>query len=83
MHYVYILRSKKNNQKIYIGSTKDLKSRLKSHNSGANIYSKKFAPWKIIWFCVFTNQFIALKFEKYLKTASGIAFRRKRLVITL
>ncbi len=80
MHYVYILESIDNLRQTYIGSTSDLKKRLESHNSGANKHTSKFKPWKIIWYCSFLSQKKAEDFEKYLKTASGIAFRRKRLM---
>ena len=80
MHYVYILRSISNPSQTYIGSSSDLKNRLESHNSGANKHTSKFKPWKVIWYSVFETQEKAEAFEKYLKSASGIAFRRKRLI---
>ena len=80
MYYVYILRSVDFPKQIYTGSTPDLKARLKSHNEGANKHTRKFRPWKIIWFCGFPTKQQAEEFEKYLKSASGIAFKRKRLI---
>ena len=80
MHYVYILRSISNSTQTYIGSSSDLKKRLESHNSGANKHTSKFKPWRVIWYSAFENRIKAENFEKYLKTASGIAFRRKRLI---
>ena len=80
MYCVYILRSISNPSQTYIGSTSDLKRRLGSHNSGANKHTSKFRPWKVIWYSAFESQEKAEDFEKYLKTASGIAFRRKRLI---
>jgi predicted GIY-YIG superfamily endonuclease len=80
VHYVYILQSLVNSDQYYVGSTADLKKRLESHNSGANKHTNKFKPWKIIWYSAFLSAKTAIFFEKYLKTASGIAFRRKRLI---
>jgi predicted GIY-YIG superfamily endonuclease len=80
MYYVYILRSIHAPDQTYIGSTPNIKIRLVSHNSGANKHTSKFRPWKIIWVCGFLNKEKAIAFEHYLKTASGIAFRRKRLL---
>lgn len=80
MHYVYILRSINNIDQTYIGSTSDLKKRLESHNSSASKHTSKFNPWKVVWYCAFETQEKAETFEKYLKSASGIAFRRKRLL---
>ena len=79
MHYVYILQSISYTNEIYIGSSANLKSRLISHNSDANKHTKKFKPWKVIWYASFLSEKRAIEFEKYLKSASGIAFRRKRL----
>jgi len=64
----------------YIGSSSDIEKRLESHNSGANKHTAKFKPWKVIWYCAFAAQAKAEAFEKYLKSSSGIAFRRKRLI---
>jgi predicted GIY-YIG superfamily endonuclease len=80
MYYVYILRSVNYVKQIYTGSTPDLRQRLKSHNEGANKHTGKFKPWKIIWYGAFLTKKQAVDFEKYLKTASGIAFKRKRLI---
>jgi len=74
MHYVYILQSIDNPNQTYIGLTSDLKKRLGSHNSGANKHTSKFKPWKIIWYCSFMSEEKAIAFEKYLKSASSIAF---------
>jgi len=78
MYYVYIL--KLNNGKIYTGSTPNLKERLKEHNQGKCKSTKDLKPVKLIWFCAFRNRLLARRFENYLKTGSGQAFRNKRLV---
>ena len=80
MHYTYILQSVNFSKQTYIGSTSDLKKRLESHNSGANKHTSKFKPWKIAWYGSFLSEKKSIEFEKYLKSASGIAFRRKRLL---
>lgn len=80
MYYVYILQSIKFPDQYYTGWTEDVLQRLESHNSGANMHTNKFRPWQTVWFCSFVTKEKAIAFEKYLKSASGIAFRRKRLV---
>jgi len=70
MHYFYILRSQKN-QKLYLGYTSDLKTRLKSHNSSENKATKPYAPYELIFYSAFTNQTDALNCEKYFKTTAG------------
>jgi putative endonuclease len=78
---VYILRSEKYFDRIYKGFTeKNVFERLKEHNQGKCKHTRKYMPWKIIAHFSFENKYIALDFEKYLKTASGIAFMRKRLI---
>ncbi|MDZ7744703.1 MAG: GIY-YIG nuclease family protein [Candidatus Saccharibacteria bacterium] len=80
MNFVYILQSETNKSKYYYGKTQDLKSRLKQHNSGQSGHTKKYIPWKIVWYGCFESPEKASEFEAYLKTASGKAFLRKRLV---
>lgn len=79
MYYVYILKSKKDSSK-YIGATADLKNRLQEHNSGKARYSSAKRPYQIIWYCAFTEKQRAYDFEKYLKSSSGYAFTKKRLI---
>lgn len=70
MYYVYVLFSTKLSRR-YIGSTADLRKRLKEHNSGKSIFSAKGIPWRIIYYEAFLNKKDALKEEKFLKTGKG------------
>jgi putative endonuclease len=78
-HYVYILQSVFNQDRFYIGITDDLRTRLKKHNGGQVAYTAQFRPWKINTAIAFSSKKKADAFERYLKTASGRAFARKRL----
>jgi putative endonuclease len=69
-----------NNNKYYIGSTSDLKRRYKEHVSGQERTTKKFQPIKLTTYLGSSNKTLALKFEKYLKSGSGLAFRKRHLV---
>jgi putative endonuclease len=80
MYYVYILRSLPEPKQTYIGYSQDINERLNDHNAGNSIHTNKFKPWEIIWYCAFRDEKKAKNFELYLKTASGIAFRNKRLI---
>lgn len=80
MFYVYIIQSEKDSKQFYTGFTENLTKRLKEHNNGKSIHTNKFKPWKLIFYSAFNDKKRALDFEKYLKTASGIAFRNKRLI---
>ncbi|MEX0622054.1 MAG: GIY-YIG nuclease family protein [Candidatus Woykebacteria bacterium] len=77
MYYVYLLRLK--DKSVYTGSTPKLKERLNEHQNGLVGSTKDLRPVKLVWYCEFTDRLKALRFERYLKTGSGQAFRNKRL----
>ena len=79
-YYIYILQSIDTPQKYYVGYTTNLSRRIFEHNNKSQIYSKRYAPWKLITKIVFSDLELAEKFEKYLKTPSGKAFMKKRLI---
>ena len=79
-YLVYILSSKKDSRKHYIGITKDLKKRLNEHNDCKSEYTKKFAPWEIKTFIAFKDRLLAERFERYLKSGSGYAFLNKHFI---
>ena len=78
-YYVYILQSKVNTDRFYIGFTENIENRLKAHNSGKDPHTSKYKPWRIKTAIAFTYRQKALDFERYLKTKSGRAFAKKRL----
>lgn len=80
MWYVYIMRSVEVPDQEYTGATADLKKRIKSHNAKESVHTAKYAPWNLIWYCAFVDKISALEFEKYLKSHSGRAFAKKRLL---
>lgn len=79
MYYVYILRSKSDPDRYYVGLTSDLRARLKKHNAGEVPHTSKFTPWELKTYVAFSDEQQAIAFEKYLKSASGRAFAKKRL----
>lgn len=78
-YYVYILQSCKNSNRFYTGFTENFKERLAEHNAGKSLHTKALRPWRIKTCIAFTDRKSALDFERYLKTASGRAFAKKRL----
>lgn len=78
-YYVYILQSGNDPDRFYIGHTEELQSRLITHNQGKCKHTSKYIPWRIKTAIAFTDKQKAIDFEKYLKTASGRAFAKKRL----
>lgn len=45
MNIVYILTSKEYPARYYIGLTQDLERRIKEHNNGDSLYTKRYMPW--------------------------------------
>jgi predicted GIY-YIG superfamily endonuclease len=78
-YFVYIIKSTSNN-KIYTGFTTDLQKRVKQHKDEAGGYTKGRGPWELVWYCAFKDRLSAENLESYLKSGSGIAFSRTRLI---
>ncbi|MEK7067487.1 MAG: GIY-YIG nuclease family protein [Patescibacteria group bacterium] len=78
MHYVYILQSFKIN-KLYIGSTADLRNRIIEHNLGQTKSTKFGRPWKLIYYEAHLNKTLALKAEIFYKTGQGRRQIKKKL----
>jgi putative endonuclease len=79
MFYVYCLQSKKDPEEFYFGFTSDLKNRLEKHNSGHNFSTKRYAPWKLIYYEACITESDARRREKYLKTNIGRRMFKKRI----
>jgi putative endonuclease len=77
--YVYILQSESDPSHFYTGRTGDLRERLDRHNSGKVPHTAKWKPWRIKTYIAFSDRVQAKAFERYLKSASGRAFLKKRL----
>ncbi|MBU0716075.1 MAG: GIY-YIG nuclease family protein [Verrucomicrobia bacterium] len=78
--FVYILRSLRQSDKVYVGFTTNIQRRLDEHNAGTQTYFHRYAPWKLITYVVFHDRTTALAFEQYLKSPSGKAFAVKHLL---
>jgi putative endonuclease len=78
MKYVYILKSI-DLEHFYVGVTDDLRARLAKHNAGGAPHTSKYKPWQLKTYIAFSDERQAFNFEKYLKSASGRAFAKKRL----
>ena len=78
MKYVYILESL-DSKHFYVGIADDLRARLGKHNAGEVPHTSKYRPWKVRTYVGFSDEKLAVAFEKYLKSDSGRAFAKKRL----
>lgn len=78
MFYIYILESLRNKEH-YIGYTPDLKRRLLEHNKGLNFSTKRYMPWKMIYYEACIEESDARRREKYLKTTQGGRLVKRRI----
>ncbi len=78
MHYVYVIQSSRD-KKFYVGSTNDLKRRVKQHNDGLVPATKRRRPLKLVYYEACISQNDAIRREKYLKTAWGKRYIKNRL----
>jgi putative endonuclease len=77
--YLYILQSEINPERFYIGRTQDLRARVSRHSSGQVRHTSKWRPWRLKTYLALSDSSRALALERYLKSASGRAFIKKRL----
>ena len=77
-YYTYILKSKKDG-KLYTGSTKDLRKRLKQHNEGLSTYTKGRGLFDVIYYeaCLLEDK--ARSRELFLKSGMGKRYLKNRL----
>ncbi len=78
---MYILRSIKFRRALYIGFTSDLSARLKEHNSGKSLYTKKYMPWELVYCEGYANEQDARDREKKLKQFGKVYSQLKRRVL--
>lgn len=78
MWFVYILEC--GDHSIYTGCTSNLEDRIKRHSKGENTYTSSRLPVTLIYYSAFLDKYKAYSFEKYLKSGSGKAFCKKRLI---
>ena len=76
--YVYVLRSLKD-RNYYVGFTKNLNSRLDTHNKGLVPSTRNRTPLELVYWEGCLNQTDATLREKYLKTAWGKRYIKNRL----
>ena len=56
MFYVYLLVSIADPAQRYVGFTTELKQRLKAHNEGASVHTRKYNPWKLVSYFAFDDE---------------------------
>ena len=71
MYFIYVLKSDVFNR-IYIGSTKDIDTRVVQHNQGKTPSTKSYRPWRLIYNEAFQTKHEALIREKQMKKSGLI-----------
>lgn len=79
MYYVYVLKSAKDD-KIYIGSTNDLRRRLSEHNAGKVRSTKSRVPFQLRYYEAFYTEINAQKRELSLKKDGKALGQLKRRI---
>ena len=65
---------------MYVGSTNDIKRRLKEHNDGVGgKYTKDNRPFKLVFYEAFLNKKDAMKDELFFKTGYGREVLKNKL----
>ena len=78
MYYVYILKC--SDGTFYKGCTSNLNERIGRHKLGYIKYTQTRLPIELVTYIAFSDKYRAFEFEKYLKSGSGRAFMKKRLI---
>ena len=82
MYYVYILQSKINDE-IYVGSTNDIGRRLKEHNNGEEMSTRRYMPWGLLYYEAYQTEGLARMREKGLKShGNAIRELKKRIALS-
>ena len=66
MFYVYVLKSKKD-EELYIGSSNDLKRRIKEHQDGKAFSTQFRRPFELVYYEAYKNEKDARERESALK----------------
>ena len=79
MFYVYIIKSVSDGE-LYIGSTKDLKRRLKAHNDGEVFSTAPRRPFELRYYEAYSNEDDARNREASVKKdGRALAVLKKRI----
>ena len=77
--FVYVLKNTEQPPKYYTGLTSDLAARLSAHNQDNGQWSARHRPWRFDVIIEFDDEERAVKFERYLKSGSGVEFAKRHL----
>lgn len=79
MIYVYVLYSDKFDE-LYLGSANNLKERLRQHQDGTVVSTRRYRPWKLVYYEAYTEERLARRREQRLKYhGSAMRALKKRI----
>ena len=74
--FVYVLQSLSQPDRQFVESAADVPARVATHNAGHSPLTAACRPWRLVAVVQFGSEGAALRFEKFLKTATGRALAR-------
>ena len=97
MYYFYMIQSIKKKteiypspfsaekgERIYTGSTKDLRKRLHEHNQGEVTSTRRYVPWRLVYYeSYLSDKDARMREQKFKKHGKGNAELKKRLMHSL
>jgi putative endonuclease len=82
MYYTYVLRSDRD-QRLYTGTARDLRARIKLHADGKVRSTAYRRPMTLVYYEACLNVDDAFRRERFLKTGKGKRFLRNCLASSL
>jgi len=80
MYYFYLIQSIRKPDAIYSGSTNNLKKRMEEHNQGNVISTRRYLPWRIVYYEAYVSEADAREREqKFKRHGKGNDELKKRL----
>ncbi len=73
MYKVYVIQSKEDHR-LYVGLTRNLRRRICDHNSGFVFSTKGYKPWRLVYSENADDRKSARERERYLKSGCGKEF---------
>lgn len=84
MFYFYILQSTIKKDRIYSGSTNDIKRRVLEHNAGKSKYTQKYRPWELVYYEAYLSEKDArIREQKFKRHGKGNDELKKRILYSL
>ena len=80
MYYFYIIQSIKKPDVIYSGSTDDLRERIREHSQGKVTSTKRYLPWRLVYYESYVSEEDAREREqKFKRHGKGNDELKKRI----